>query len=164
MANLARNKGRLAGRPAFRPLLFDRLSEDAAVATGQARFFDDREALVASIRRELVLLLNTRRANPDLLDPATATTLDYGIPNFSFRGPSDPLDLGRLAQRIANAVVIFEPRLIGPQVTAAPDPFHPNRALLAIAGSIRVGAALERVSFPLALDEQTVVSDLSGPL
>ncbi len=142
----------------YREPLFDLLAEDVPQALGVRS--DRRRDLLHSIRREIAALLNTRRSNPDLLDPATATTLDYGIPNFSFRSADAPLQLNSLALILANAIHIFEPRLIGPAVTVERLVGERTLAVARISGSVRLGAAIERFSFPLAIDEQTMMTEM----
>jgi len=150
------------GEPPLRPLLFDRLTEEAPT-TSHTRLQGDGEQLIRSIQREIALLLNVRRTNPELLDPATATALDYGIPNFTFRSTAVPLELKRLALLIENAISIFEPRLLAPRVELRPDPDRQNLGIVEISGSIRVGTAVKRFSFPLALDEQTMMTEILPP-
>lgn len=135
--------------------LFDRITEERSDRP-RVHPVLTRDRLIASIQREIIHLLNTRRSSSDMLDPAAATTLDYGIPSFSFRSANSTEDLDQLAALLSNAISIFEPRLINPRVALEPDPNLPNSALGQITGSIRIGNAIEQFSFPIGLDGQSM--------
>jgi type VI secretion system protein ImpF len=155
----------------FREPLFDRFGEDSpperTVAAHRGPAAADhaagRGALLASITRDVARLLNTRRANPELLDPATATVLDYGIPNFSTYQASATLQLHHLELILTNALQIFEPRLIAPRVLLETSRQRPDLVLGEIQAGIRVNALTESLSFSLALDRQTTKAELLPP-
>lgn len=89
----------------MRPLLFERLAADGE---DEAPFLD-RHALAASVREELLRLLNSRRSGPAHTSPPTV--LDYGLGDWSGLQASNADDRRRIAREIRAAVSHFEPRL-----------------------------------------------------
>ncbi len=135
--------------------LFDRLVEEEDRTSRKTT--DMREVVLRDLRR----LLNTRRPGTEMLDPANATVLDYGIPNFT---PMSSLqDMERLAELIRNAISIFEPRLQSPQVVFEPVAGRPDRIAGTVSGTIEVNGRRERILFPLAVDPQAGEAEILPP-
>lgn len=136
--------------------LFDRLIELDRLAP--LSMLAPHETILRDLRR----LLNTRRPGSELLDPAEATVLDYGTPDFS---PMRSLqDMKRYADLIVNAITIFEPRLRSPHVTLVPSEIRPDRAEGTITGMMEVNGRSERILFPLAVDPQAGEAEILPPL
>ena len=139
-----------------RALLFERLSEeDPHSPREEARPHraHDEEALRASVRRELSLLLNTRR-HTNLFREAggeEATVLDYGVPDFSSLSASSSEDQRLLAETIKGAVAAFEPRLQGVSVRVERLRQEDRALLLRVEARLVIGTVAEPVSFPLLL-------------
>ena len=136
--------------------LFDRLV-DAAPHLSKETYPEavlDPAAIVASVQREILRLLETRRPvglqRPDL--PPIPSVRDYGIPDMADLSPLDRD--GRVAMEAAlrRAIAAFEPRLADVGVTLAlRDPDRDRRLDAVIAGTVRVGRVEQRVSFSVAL-------------
>ncbi|KJS36279.1 MAG: hypothetical protein VR70_14130 [Rhodospirillaceae bacterium BRH_c57] len=138
-------------------LLFERLIDLEPSRPREARPFRtlSPDELRASIARELARIMDTRRAisveNALAEDEVAMTVLDYGIPDPTALSPQRIFDRQDLAAVIAKAVRVFEPRLRKPVVTVERDPAIRSAAVVTISGTMRVGARLEPVSFPMAL-------------
>lgn len=131
----------------IRPPLFERLafSEEQ---TQQATFFD-RQALADSVRRELLRLLNTRRASARMT--SSPTLLDYGIADWSALQASNSDDRRRLTREIRAAITHFEPRLHLSGVDVQPMPGHPRQLDIRLSGTLRH----DREQWPVAFVVQT---------
>lgn len=142
-----------------RALLFERLVDE---------FFDsdDDEArpfrvlgvaeLKASVRRELVRLLNTRCSVPShLLGAEERTTLDYGIPDFSSLSAHSGDDQKRIAEIVAATVTAFEPRLREVCVEAERGTEGVQSIRLRLGARLVVGEYAEPVKFDLNLHPKT---------
>lgn len=136
-------------------LLFDRLiSRDP----GDGRLPDpprqlyDRYDLVASIREQLGWLLNTRvPVDYETLDARTRlgarSTIDYGLPDLTVYPIGDAQAVARLAQHLAQAIALFEPRLQSPAVELFASPERSDLLMARVAGEIRIGLMVEAASF-----------------
>ena len=147
--------------------LFDRLVDSAPEVSQELtplRLYG-RDAVFASIARDLHRLLNTRRSTPGLLRLTDATVLDFGIPDFAHLSTSGDLDSRALAEMVRQAVQIFEPRLADITVTFTPNIQDPRQFLGTIACKVRLGTHPEPVTFPLVLQnrEQSVEVLLPAP-
>jgi type VI secretion system lysozyme-like protein len=131
--------------------LFDRLVDSApeqAKEISPLRVYE-RSALEASLARDIHRLLNTRRASAGPLDPARATVLDYGIPNFSHLNAGSATDRRTFAETIRAAIAFFEPRAHEVVVQLEPDPRSPASMLALVHCKVRLGRHMEPVTFPL---------------
>jgi type VI secretion system lysozyme-like protein len=107
-----------------------------------------KEQLVASIRRELLRLLNTRTATFDT--PAHGwTVLEYGLPDFSAMYAADARQRDELSDRIARAITSYEPRLRNVRVNASVQTGTEKALEIRIDGMLVWGNVTEPVSFPL---------------
>ena len=112
------------------PPLFERL------AAGDDAVYD-RAALAASVRTELLRLLNTRRA---IRPPGTALTiLDYGIGDWTALQAQRLDDRRALTRDIRSAIAHFEPRLHLGEVDVQPSSEHPQRLQIRLSGMLRQG-------------------------
>ncbi len=114
----------------LQPPLFERL------AAGDDSVFD-RAALAASVRTELLRLLNTRRA---IRPPGTALTiLDYGIGDWTALQAQRLDDRRALTRDIRSAISHFEPRLHLAEVDIQPSNEHPQRLQIRLSGMLGQG-------------------------
>lgn len=114
----------------------------------------DRDGLLASVRREVGRLLNTRcTLTLEELEGRERTVLEYGLPDFSHLHTRDPRAHETLAERIRETVAAYEPRLR--QVRIAVEPLrNSQRELLARVDALLViGDVTEAVSFPVAIED-----------
>ncbi len=149
-----------------RVLLFDRLVDEDPGAKKERISYRvyDREGLMQSVQRELIRLLNTRRAENFVLDPLKATVLDYGIPDFSSYSAASPTDRQQLTRLIASAVTAFEPRLQNVRVELLESSSDHRSVDGAIYGMLRIGVLLEPVAFPVVLHRESgAIEILAAP-
>jgi type VI secretion system protein ImpF len=145
--------------------LFDRLVDSAPEVQKEPTSLrvEGREALFASIARDLQRLLNTRRASNVPLDPAKATVLDYGIPHFSHLSASSVTDRRSLAEILRVAINVFEPRLQNISIQLE-DPSDSTHQLIGhISCTARLGTLLEPVTFPLLLHDSESLVEVMPP-
>ena len=149
-----------------RPPLFDRLVDDEPLVRKEAhpmRVYS-RAQLLDSIARDLQRLLNSRRASPEPLHPASATLLDYGIPDFSALGAASLTDQRTLAETLRVAIAMFEPRLLDATVHIVADGVRPKTLSGFVSGRLRMDRLMEPISFPVllhAIDGKVEVLTLS---
>lgn len=128
--------------------LFERLVDDApfdaheSVDELAARTLD-AAGLRASVRSELLRLLNTRRGTPRM--PRTPDVLLYGLPDWSGQSAARAEDRAVIEREVAEAIRAFEPRLRGPRVKIEPDAAAPWRLCLRIRGTLRGSDGVEHV-------------------
>lgn len=125
--------------------------------------FQTSGAVIASIRRELARILDTRLPWPEARDTAPApddagmgqpiprdiTVLRYGVPDLTHLCIRNHAERRQIERLIVAAIRYFEPRLEEPAVTvslrAAGDQVN-----LEISGTVRLGRAMEPVQFSVA--------------
>jgi len=123
------------------PPLLERLAASEA-ATVQAF---DRQALLESVRTELLRLFNTRRAQGPLTQPPSI--LDYGLRDWTALQQQRSDDRRQLAREIRAAVEHFEPRLQLGDVEVSPVPGHPQQLNIRLGGALRSGKQQWPVAF-----------------
>jgi len=134
-------------------LLFEKLTD---LAPGSAEddpetVIQTREALMASIRRELSRVLDTRlpwTRSPDDGTPEgdPSTVVGYGIPDLTHLCLRKQTDRAAVERLITAAVTTFEPRLLTPQVRIVATPAQ-DRAHLEITGVMQFREVLEPLYF-----------------
>lgn len=134
--------------PIAAPLpLFDRFSEphDSAFSVGAA--------LQQSLQHDLTRLFSVRNSMsiPQFLG-ADTTALDYGLPDTMHLSPQSTTDQQTLALVIAQALALYEPRLIHVDVVVRPDRDRPCMARLTIIAQAVVARRLRAFQFDAALD------------
>jgi len=122
--------------PAAPMPLLERLEDDAPFDSSepQVRRTLDAQALRASVRAELMRLLNTRRGA--VRAAGALGVLEYGLPDWSAHFAARAEDRAALERDIADAIRVFEPRLSEPRVQIDLDPQAPWRLRLRILGSL----------------------------
>jgi type VI secretion system lysozyme-like protein len=142
----------VANEPAFIAIapmpLFERLADDAPFDAHEplgdvaARTLD-AAGLRASVRAELLRLLNTRRGKPDVA--RAPEVLLYGLPDWSGQSAARAEDRAVIEREVTEAVRAFEPRLRDPRVTIEPDAGTPWRLCLRIRGTLLGSDGVEHV-------------------
>ena len=148
-----------------RVLLFDRLADENPEAKKERVSYRvyDRDGLRTSVQRELMRLLNTRRAQSDVLDPARATVLDYGISDFSAFSAASPSDRQTLSRLLTTAIAAFEPRLLNARVELSATESDQRSVDGVITGQLRIGEELEPVAFPVLLRRESGSVEILEP-
>ncbi|MEO6910769.1 MAG: type VI secretion system baseplate subunit TssE [Edaphobacter sp.] len=133
--------------------MFDRLVDSAPEVQKELTPLrvHGRDALFASIARDLQRLLNTRRASDAPLDSANATVLDYGIPDFSQFSASSVTDRRHLTETLRLSISVFEPRLQEISIHLESSDSSPHQILGNISCKARLGNLLEPMTFPILL-------------
>jgi type VI secretion system lysozyme-like protein len=139
--------------------LFERLADDAPFELEErgnelaARMLD-AAGLRASVRAELLRLLNTRRGSPRV--PRAPEVLLYGLPDWSAQSAARAEDRAVIEREVAEVVRAFEPRLQAPRVKIEPDEGAPWRLCLRIMGTLRGNDGIEHpVTYIAGLDGET---------
>ena len=119
--------------------LFERLEDDAPFVAHEAQVqrMLTVDELRASVRGELMRLLNTRRGT--VRDGRPLDVLCYGLPDWSGSSAARSEDRAALARDVVEAVRAFEPRLLQPRAQIDADPQAPWRLQLRIMGSLDTG-------------------------
>jgi type VI secretion system lysozyme-like protein len=116
--------------------LFERLQDDAPFVSyePQVRRTLTADELRASVRAELMRLLNTRRGAAR--DGRPLDVLVYGLPDWSASSAARSADRAALERDVVEAVRAFEPRLVQPRAHIEADPEAPWRLQLRISGRL----------------------------
>jgi type VI secretion system lysozyme-like protein len=127
--------------------LFERLEDEAPFVSAEtpARRSLGPDGLRASVRAELIRLLNTRRGRTGARRPLDV--LDYGLQDWSARDAVRAEDRGGLERAVVEAIMAFEPRLRQPRAQLEPEPDAPWRLRLRIMGTLDAGAGPWAVAF-----------------
>lgn len=123
------------------PPLFERLTASEA-DTVQAF---DRQALLESVRIELLRLFNTRRGQRPLTTPPSV--IDYGIADWTALQQQRSDDRRQLSRQIREAIDAFEPRLQLGAVDVTPVPENPQQLSIRLQGELRSGKQHWPVAF-----------------
>jgi type VI secretion system protein ImpF len=148
--------------------VLDRLIGDDAELSSITRARSVRD-LKAAVRRDLEWLLNTRAIAippPESLNEVRESVYTYGVSDITSLSADDPKARMRLRNMIEEAIRIFEPRLMGVQVSEAPLQTREGRQLrFSIQAVLRMDPSPERISFDTVLDvarQQYAVKGESG--
>ena len=158
----------------LQPSLLDRLTDDAPGQLREpreARTFSARH-LKACVLRDLAWLLNATRSSSDAhvedFAAAARSTLNYGIPDLAGATASG-LDVGDLARRVRDAIVLFEPRILPDtlrvHVNADDDGYRPNTLAMTVEGELWAEPMPLRVLVNTSIDLESgrvVVADNAG--
>lgn len=107
---------------------------------------------VASVVAEVTLLLNTRSPFSGVDETSRRTVLEYGLADFSHYSPGSRQDAQRLASRIRETLIAYEPRLVVDGVIV--DAPRSSRDCLSalISGYVRKrDSSMVPVSFPVVV-------------
>jgi type VI secretion system protein ImpF len=110
-----------------------------------------------SLARDLLWLLNTRTPIPaSVYLRKELTVIDYGIPDFGKSSPANPDDRDFLAQSIAKAISVYEPRLRDVRISVKPETRDGKSLDLVINAIMAIDEVREPISF------QTIYQKDSG--
>lgn len=150
-----------------RVLLFDRLVDEEPFEPREKTVMRglSREGIRASVRRELVRLLNTR--SPVTGDEALTrerTILEYGLPDLDQGGRNvlTESDKVRIAQLIRTTIEAYEPRLQGVEVEVVRLPAPGGKLIVEIDGVLTIENIMEPLSFTLPIGSGPEVSGDGG--
>jgi type VI secretion system protein ImpF len=148
--------------------VLDRLIGDDAEVSSITRSRSVRD-LKAAVRRDLEWLLNTRAIAippPESLNEVRESVYTYGVSDITSLSADDPKARARLRSMIEEAIRVFEPRLMGVQVTESSLLTREARQLrFSIQAILKMDPTPERISFDTVLDvsrQQYVVKGESG--
>jgi type VI secretion system lysozyme-like protein len=117
-----------------------------------------------SVRADISRLLNTRsNLRGTAQELAAGTVLAYGIPNLSPISPASDKQRQNLAAILEKIIVRYEPRLQSVSVLIQQDKRDPRVLVGVVYGNLVIGAVIEPVYFPLALDSSAKKVDVDGP-
>ena len=135
---------------------------DRALGDGMSDGGGDLTALNESVRRDLELLLNTRRLYVPVSDDypeLQRSVLLFGVPDITSLGRDAPATRTRLLAHIEEAIALFEPRLSNVRVSIV-DGQTPNGGLRQV--HFRINAMLAADPEPLRVSFDTVVDRSTG--
>lgn len=137
--------------------LFDRLAASEATEK-DASWLLLPEQLHASIGRELSRLFNTRsRLPPSEFHLNSGTVIDYGVPDFSALYARRGDDVAVLESALAQAVTLFEPRMVNVTVKVQALAERADAAAVTVGGDVMIGLKPQRVSFELEMNPSDTV-------
>jgi type VI secretion system protein ImpF len=119
-----------------------------------------------SVATELARIFDCRRA--EKLEEAAArpasdlTVLDYGLPDFGARSPHDIAARRSLATAARQAILAFEPRLVGTQVELVISEARPGLLIALITGQLVIGDIVEPVTYQIALGDPSPGGESDG--
>jgi type VI secretion system protein ImpF len=144
----------------LRQSLLDRLTDDQpqVAADPVMGFQESRERVLASLRRDLEALLNTRRGpdtTPEEFEELQRSVLHYGLPDIAEVSQDSADAHARLLRQVKDAIAAFEPRLTQVRVERVPPP--PEGAArrevrFVIHGLLRMDPNPEQVVFDTVLE------------
>jgi type VI secretion system protein ImpF len=135
--------------------VLDRLLEDDTAPPGQ-----DLTALRESVRRDVELLLNTRRIFlqvPDDFPELQKSVYHFGIPDITSLGRDAPSTRAMLVTYLEEALAFFEPRLINVRATVGEAGADVRRRL-----HFRIHAMLVADPEPVKVSFDTVIDRTNG--
>jgi type VI secretion system protein ImpF len=101
-----------------------------------------------SIRRDLVILLNTRSSSPsEDFDKDELTVIDYGIPDFANYSFEYSDDRQLITRRLTHAIRCFEPRLRNPAVLIEPEMVDERSMIIKITAELIIYKESVHISF-----------------
>ena len=110
--------------------------------------------LKQAVRRDLALLLNTRRAAgglpPELMELGRSLAA-YGLPDFSALNVESPADQAQMRRSLEATIATFEPRLRGVRVTLEPVRETDRTLRFRVDGRLQVEPTPEPVTFDTVL-------------
>ncbi|HEX4325503.1 MAG TPA: type VI secretion system baseplate subunit TssE [Burkholderiales bacterium] len=147
--------------------LLDRLMDDAPFeATDPPRnLYQDFESLKSAVKRDLELLLNTRRETQPRLDDypeARHSLLTYGLPDFSALSYASDDDRKRMREEIESSIRIFEPRLADVHVAIGSPDSQTQRLSFRVDALLRVDPAPAPVTFDAVVEITTQQYQIQG--
>jgi type VI secretion system protein ImpF len=135
--------------------LFDRIA-GFAEASFDGRLMDG-SGLRQSLLRDLSRLLNVRNGLPvDEFLASDGSVLHYGLPDVLALSPGSEEHLHTLANCVAHAIRLYEPRLSHVEVKASGDRSKAGSVRISLAAAVSIGLQLCRVDFDVLLDSRSL--------
>jgi type VI secretion system protein ImpF len=144
-------------RPVAPPVL-DRLLDDERGVAGERGLTraESVRATMDAVRRDLELLLNTRRVGtpaPAELPEVAQSVYYYGMPDITSMSRDSPDTRLKLARQVEEAIAAFEPRLEAVKVSVVPnDQLKFGELRFTIEAVLRLDPSPERVTFDTVLE------------
>jgi type VI secretion system protein ImpF len=143
-----------------RQSLLDRLTDDRPQATVDPimGFQESRDRLLASLRRDLEWLLNTRRVpdgGPEEFEELRRSLYQYGLPDLAAVSQDSSDAHARLLRQVKEAIMAFEPRLADVRVFEGPPSaagVQRRELRFVIHGLLRMDPSPEQVVFDTVLE------------
>jgi type VI secretion system protein ImpF len=143
-----------APRRADIPLL-DRLLDEAPPRSGEPSPREAMELLHRSVRRDLEMLLNSRRRWRSCAASLQGSALAYGMPDYTAGSFRDRRRREALRADIEATLKLFEPRFAQVRVTLLDGPAQAATLRLKIEAELHTRAAPEPVEFETLVDAAT---------
>ncbi|AKC85915.1 type VI secretion system baseplate subunit TssE [Pseudoxanthomonas suwonensis] len=141
--------------------LTERLSSERDDDPRHATYYASVQDLRDAVSRDLEDLLNTRSEAPRLLPDAfvecLASSLTYGVPDFSSSSLLGPHDRDRIRRTLEGAIGQHEPRLSRVRVALEPQREHERALRFRVDALLRLGPEQEKVRFDAVLQLSTQV-------
>jgi len=143
-----------------RQSLLDRLiDEQPQVGTDPVMGFQEsRDRVLASLRRDLESLLNTRRGpdtSPEEFEELRRSVFHYGLPDITEVSQDSTDAHAHLLRQVKEAITVFEPRLTQIRVSEGPQPADGaarREVRFVIHGLLRMDPNPEQVVFDTVLE------------
>lgn len=137
----------------FEKSLFERIdsSDQANVHTKEI----DAGAIIASVKRHLVNLFNTREGN-------AAGAPSYGMPDFNDAVASHPDFIKQLKIDIEQVITANEPRLRNLQIHYISDPDRPLDLNFSVRGDVQLDGQVRTATFDVSLGNGFGRNKVSG--
>lgn len=134
-------------------MLFERLADEAHRTQQEAQPFRsyDLDGLQASLQRELERLLNTRRGPRPDRPVARRTVTGYGVPDHVLDNPTSLRDQEQICADVAEAIRLFEPRLVSVAVTPLEADPRAQSLALVVDGDVILSGQRLSIRFPVVI-------------
>lgn len=148
--------------------VFDRLIdlEPATKVEAPASRAQSVRLLKAAVRRDLDLLLNTRRIPlepEESLQETNRSLFAYGLPDFSTYSMASPADQSKLLRHLVAAIKLFEPRLANVRLVPLETPSAGlQRVRLRIEATLLMDPNPEPVSFDTVIELRSGNCQVTG--
>lgn len=133
--------------------LFDRLA-NVLPGEGAGVLLDSMDGMQASIRRDLMRLLNTRSSLAlERYLEQELTVVDFGIPEVAVMSTRSGEDCNQLEKVLEKAIQTFEPRLMNLSVRVQESELRNSHLDVLISADASLRSEQRRMEFKIALDD-----------
>lgn len=141
--------------------LIERLSSDPGEDARRPTTYGSVYELRNAVSRDLEELLNTRsemlRWLPESMPECRASSLTYGIPDFSSYSLLGSQDRDRIKRSLERTIIQHEPRLTRVRVSLDPPVEHERALRFRVDAMLSLGPEREKVSFDAVLQLATQI-------
>jgi len=145
----------------MRRSLLERLSNERDAEPRLALDYGSMADLRDAVSRDLEEMLNTRsesiRVLSDAFPQCVASSLTYGIPDFSSQTLAGQQDRDRIRRSLERAIALHEPRLSRVRITLDPQREFERALRFRVDAVLDVGPEHEKVRFDAVLQMATQV-------